>query len=101
MIAYVFEICVLQVTIQMSQLTCAVSETAQLDGNDAQAHQTIGAYQNGCSAMEKMIAEITAMNCPKIVQFATAIQTSNALTTDAFQSEYRFFCVNRTLLLKS
>lgn len=83
----------------MSQLTCAVNETAQLDGNDAQAHRTIVAYQNGCSAMEKMIAEITAMNCPKIVQFATAIQISNALTTDAFQSMYRFFlCKSNTFI---
>lgn len=86
-----FDICSLQATTQMSQLTCAVNETAPLDGNDAQDNQTIDAFQNGCSAMVKMIAVTIAMNCQKIAQFATATLTSNAPTTDAFQSESSFF----------
>lgn len=95
----------------MNQLTCVAKEIAQLDGNDAQDNQTIDAFQNGYSAMEKMvtilivdyselfhwinyvfirskIAVITAMNCQKIVQHVAAKLTSNALIIDAFQSEY-------------
>lgn len=47
--------------IRMSQLTCAANATVLLDGNDAQDNRTIDAFQNGCSVMEKMIAETTGM----------------------------------------
>lgn len=73
--------------IPMSQLTCAVKEIAQPDGNDALANQTIDVFRNGCSAMAKMIAAITAMNCQRIVQFVILTPISNAQTTDAFQSK--------------
>lgn len=69
----------------MNQLTCAVNETALQDGNAAQVNPTTDVFQNGSSAMEKMIVEIIATNCQKTAQFVIPTQTSNVITTDAFQ----------------
>lgn len=46
----------------MSQRTCVAKEIAQLDGNDAQDNQTIDAFQNGYSAMEKMVNILIAID---------------------------------------
>jgi hypothetical protein len=69
---------------QMNQLTCVVRETVQLDGNVAQDNRTIVAFQNGFSAMEKMIVVIIAMNCQKIALFVKLKLISSARTIAAF-----------------
>jgi len=71
------------VMIPMSQLTCADRETAQPAGRDVLDNQTIDAYQNGCSVMAKTIAETTATNCQKTVQFVNRKLTSSATTIAA------------------
>ena len=69
---------------QMNQLTCAVKEIAPLDGRDVQASRTTVAYPNGCSAMEKTIVAITAMNFRKTALFANLKLTISVKTTDVF-----------------
>lgn len=72
--------------------TCAGNETAQPVGNDAPANRTIDAYQNGCSAMVKMIVATTVMNCQKIVRPATPKPISSVATIVASQSKSIQFC---------
>lgn len=75
----------------MNQRICVDSVTALPDGNDAQVNRTTVAFQNGCSVMERMIAETTVMNCLKIARFATQKLTLNAPIIDAYQSKYSTF----------
>jgi hypothetical protein len=70
--------------IQMNQRICAVNETVQLGGRDVLVNPITGVFPNGCSAMERMIVEIIAMNFQKIVQSVTRKLTSSARTTVAF-----------------
>lgn len=77
------------VMIPMNLLTCVVNEIVQQDGRDALDNRTIVAFLNGFSVMVKMIAEITAMNCQKIVQFVIPKLISNVPIIDAFQSEFK------------
>lgn len=71
----------------MNRRTCVVSVTVQPDGNVVLDSRTIVAYPNGCSAMVKTIAVITATNCQKIVHLVTAKLTLSAQTTVVFQSK--------------
>lgn len=50
------------VTIQTNPPTCAGKGTAPQVGNAARAEPTTGAFQNGCSVMEKTTVEITLMS---------------------------------------
>lgn len=84
--------------IQMNQPICVVNETVPLDGNGALVNPTIGAYPNGCSAMERMIAVTTAMNCQRTVPFATVKPISSVPITGAFQSKLNSnenLCINK------
>lgn len=70
----------------MNLHTCVVKEIAQLAGEDVQDSQIIVAFQNGCSVMEKMIVEIIAMSCQKIVQHANKSLTINVKIIAAYRS---------------
>lgn len=73
--------------IRMSPHTCVGNVTALLDGNVVPDNRTTDAFLNGCSVMEKTIAEITVMNYQKIVPNVQRKRTSSVTTTVVFQSK--------------
>lgn len=70
--------------IPMSPLTCADKEIVPQAGEDVQVNQTIVAYLNGSSAMERTIVVTTAMNFPKIAQHVKLNLTSSAKIIAAY-----------------
>jgi hypothetical protein len=91
--------CVISITIvvmtPMSQLICVANVTAQPDGRDVPANQIIVAFQNGYSAMVKMIVVIVVTSCQKIVPNVTPIPISSVATTVVYQNNGRV--ISRTI----
>lgn len=54
------------VMIRTNQRICVVSETVQQVGNGVPVSRIIDAFQNGCSAMERMTVETTGL-CSKLL----------------------------------
>jgi len=80
------------VTIPTSRRICAGKGIVQTDGRDVQVVPITDAFLNGCSAMEKTIAEITATKNQKIVLSALKL-ISVAETIAAFQSKSANFFI--------
>jgi len=68
----------------MSQRSCVVNATVRPGGRGVQVTPTTVAYPSGCSAMVKMIVEITRMRDRKVVPSAILMPSSSALITAAY-----------------